>query len=648
MKKLYAFLLVMLAFGLLSSGVARAQFTMSNFVVRAVTAPDAQGLGSDGSGSWNPISGGTNTGLQGNSDGARYSQAYNVPFNFTFLNTQITTSNVFRVNDYGSVSFDPDGPNDGAGYDYGSEDWFILSEYGYTYDYVPYGLYDNEGDYGPSNHYYLNYKIAPFEGFLSYYNSAPGFAITWTTLGSAPTRELVVQSLGVPGYEYGPSPNVQGSWQAIVYEAGISHFRINYGPQAGTWNGSFGYNYNYGGWLVEAYAGYTAVKTTGGTYLTIGWNGNGHDASVQPLVQYSDNYSRSGYYNPSFQGWAAEDNASQENHLPLASYDIRLPYAYDFSVDAITTPSDQALESKNVLFTPTATITNQGASTPSSLQVNFTIAIKGGPQVYNQTITIPGNQLPQGLTFGSMSAMFPQFAPHDTMGYDGYNIYEDTVIVFNMQPTADADPSNNEITNEWICAPPNDIKAVAILTPPTGTSPQDRTPLAVVTPISLRFRNSGSNPSGETNVPLSVVVRDPSGAVIYRDTVIIPNWPEGALGGNSDGNSDFSTSGTGPGKGPYYDTTFGSFTPSVVGQYKICGVAIMANDQLRGDDTICGPVLVRPTYDAAATSIVVPAPDEEVPANTTWQPAATFQSEGVSDLFDVPVTVNIYSCSNPT
>jgi|GEM_PF-3210416 len=645
MKKLYAFLVVLLGLGMISSENAHA-FAITNFVVRTINAPDAQGLGSGAN--WQSITG-TNGNLSSSYDGEQMSAAYQVPFNFQFLNTQITTSNTFRFNNYGTVVFSPTWPSN-ANYDYGSYDWFYLSEYGTVYDYLPNALYQNEIDYTYGYSYYGNYRLAPFEGFLTYYNSMPGYSVQWTTLGSAPNRELVVQANNVPGYQYGPSPGIAGSWQTVVYEAGISNFQFNYGPQIGTFNQSWGYLYTYGGWLVESYSGYTAVKTTGGNYLTIGWNGNGTDASAQPLVAYVNNYSLSGYYNPNTYGWVAEDNAT-EAKLPQVSYHVSLPYPYDFSADVITNPGQEQLKAKNVAFTPTIKITNQGTSVPTSLQVNLTMSFINGPQAYNQTVTVPGTSLPGPFTSTTIS--MPAFTPHDTtigaVSYLAYNIYEDTATVYNLQPTADQNPADNVTTDEWICSPPNDIKSVAILSPAVGTSSSDRTPLSVATPVHARFRNTGT--SSQTNVPLTVVIRDPSGAIEYGrspgDTIYIPSWPTGSLGGNSDGNSDFSVGGQGPGKGPYYDTAFPEWTPTVVGIHKICAIALLGNDDLRADDTTCGLVLVRPIYDASAIAVVSPQPDEEMPANTTWQPTALFQSTGVSNLFDVPVQVRIYSCSNP-
>ena len=610
--------MMMLAFGVISVGIANA-YTINNFVVRMETTPDAQGLGSGPN--WQSITG---TNISGLGYYYQMSSQFQVPFNFTFLNQQITTSNSFQVNSYGSVIFSPTWG--GFPYDYDAE-WFYLSEYGYVYENYAFDLIYNEYGYYTYYGYYPNYKLAPFEGFLTY---GPSPNACYAVLGSAPNRELVVQALGVYAYQYGSSSGLNGDWQTVVYENGISNFRFNYGATRGTFNTSWGYYYSYGGWLVESYSGYTAVKTTGGQFVTIGWNGNGNNASAQPTVAYNS---------------MAEDNAT-EPKLPQVSYRVNLPWPYDFSADVIDTPANEQPYPINQAFTPHVTITNQGTSVPTSLQVNLTMSFLNGPQVYNQTVTVNN----AASAFQSQVVSFPPFTPHDTTinGHTwlGYNIYEDTAIVYNLQPTADQDNSNNTTVNEWICAPPNDIKAVSILAPAVGTNASDRTPVAVATPIDIRFRNLGT--ASQTSVPLTAVVRDPSGNVEYRDTVIIPNWPNGPTGGNSDGSADFSTGGQGPGKGAYYDTVFGNWTPTVVGIHKICGIAILSNDQLRADDTVCGQVLVRPIYDAAAVAIYNPQPDEEKPEKTTWQPGALFSSQGVSDLFDVPAEVRIYSCSNPT
>jgi len=668
MKKLYAFLLAMIALTVVSSGAVQAQtYAMTDYLLRTTTGSGDPSIG----GSYQEITG-THISDMENQQYQNYywiSKGIPIPFNFRFLNNQMTTSDYFEINGSGSVIFSPYCSQHSNQNNYDFESYYC---YSYCYDFTnrlgysyPYWFEYGESDGAPYI-YYTDFTLVPLNNYQYYGNGTVG-DYEWAVLGSAPNRQLVVQAKNIQANYYYYS-TVQGNWQTVVYEAGISSFQFNYGKELGTFGGGiygsyydWGECYNGGNY---AYGGMTGIKAGGNQSLLIGWYGSGNglnDAAwpantlgtgTNPKFAYNWTGGGSRYYLDNNNVKQTDNNnyvfCNGWTHLPTTSYRAFIAWPYDFSCDAITNPSNEALLSKGVQFTPTVQISNQGTQIPTSLQVNLTISFQNGPQAYNQTVTVNNATGP----FTSQVISFPPFTPHDTtiggVQYLAYNIYEDTAIVFNLQPTADQQPLNNTTTDEWICAPPNDIKAVAILSPPTGTSSEDRTPLATQTPISARFRNSGSNPNGETNVPLTAVVRDPSGAVIYRDTVIIPNWPEGALGGNSDGSADFSQDGRGPGKGPYYDTTFGSFTPSVVGTYHICAIAIMANDQLRGDDTVCGPVLVRPENDAAAIAISYPAPDEEVPANTTWQPAALFQSTGVANLFDLPVEVQIFSCSNPT
>ncbi len=672
MRKLYAFLIVMVAMGAISTEIARAQYTINDYVVRKVDAPDPQGLGSGAN--WHAI-----TGTVDQSGELAYYQGYYpyggtphpLPFNVTFADKQLTTSNNFEITCCGSVNLSPTWPSTAYYYPYDGYnfmEWEPTSSGGSYYNYE-YGESTGNNEYdGGSYGEFSNYTLAPFAGYMINYipeESGPKSAFQYAVLGSAPNRELVVEAdnqYSFENYAFGWTNYV--SWQTVIYESGISHFQFNYSPTTGsnpfqysttyencpitfgsrTYPGSWAYteySYNYGSYaLIEALTCWVGMKTTGGQFIDIDFNGNGWDESRDFYVAHNTMYGSDG--SPMMPDTC--------RYLPQSSVSMQIAWNYDFSADAITNPPSEALEAKGTAFTPTVQITNQGRLIPTSLQVNLVMSIVNGPEVYNQTITVPpSGSLPGAFSTGTVS--FPPYTPHDTtidgILYYGYNIYEDTAIVFNLQPTADQDPSNNTTTNEWICSPPNDIKAVAILSPPVGTGASDRTPIAIATPIDMRFRNTGT--STQTNVPLTAVIRDPSGAVEYRDTLWIPNWPTGATGGNSDGSSDFSQAGQGPGKGPYYDTTFPEqWTPTVVGIHKICGISILPGDQLPGDDTVCGQVLVRPIYDAAATSIVNPQPDEEKPEKTTWQPGALFASLGVSDLFDVPTEVRIYSCSNPT
>jgi len=438
MKKLYAFLMALVVLGVISSEVAQAQpYTINSYLVRKIDTPDPQGLGSGSN--WFSISG---TSIPGLSAYYYLSPAQQMPFNCRFLNQQLTTANTFRVNGYGSVILSPNW-NSGTsnyGYDFDAE-WFYLSEYGYVYDNYAYDLIYSEGDYG-SYGYYPDYKLAPFEGFLTY---GPSPDIQYAVLGSAPNRELVVQAKGVYAYAYGSSSGLNGDWQTVVYENAISSFQFNYGPQSGTFSGSWGYYYSYGGWLIESYSGYTAVKANGGyNFLAIGWNNNGNNQSNQPTVAYRT---------------MTEDNAT-EAKLPQSSYKIFIAYPYDFSADLITVPFNEQPYPINTPLTPAVNITNQGTSVPTSLQVNYTISEVGVGQVYNQTVTIPGAQLPASFQSGSVT--MPAFTP------TSYGIYEDTVIVFNLQPVPDQNPANNSTTDEFTVSPPNNIKAVTVISPPAG------------------------------------------------------------------------------------------------------------------------------------------------------------------------------------
>ncbi len=622
MKKLYAFLIMLVAFGLISTGVVRAQtYSMRSYLVHMITTPDAQGLGSGPN--WSAISG---TAVSGLGYYYQMSPSYTVPFAFRFENQQIATTGNFEVNSYGSVIFSPTWTANYA-YDYDA-DFFYLSEYGYVYEDYEYDFLESEYDYAPYESYYPNYKLAPFEGFLTY---GPAPNCSYAVLGSAPNRELVVQTLGLYAYEYGSSAGLNGDFQAVVYESGISSFQFNYGPQSGTFNSSWGYYYSYGGWLIEAYSGLTGIKGSGGgDFLTIGWNGNGGNPSNQPIVDYY------GY---------AEDNAT-EPLLPQVSYRIAIAWPYNLTAGTITNPASETPQAINTYFTPTAILANSGSQVSTSCQVNFTISEYGVGQVYNQTITLNSSQIPAG--FSQTTITFPAFAPGEPAQFGeaqstGYGIYEDTMTVFNLQPTADQDPSDNQSTDEWTCAPPNDIKGVSVINPPAGS----RTQVDIATPISIRFRNLGTDT--QYNVPVTATVHDATGKVVFRDTVVIPYWPSGPMGGNSDGVTDYSSSGQGPGRGAYYDTAFPSsptWTPVTLGVDTVFGIAIMGNDQLRADDTTKSPTPILPLYDAASVGVFNPQPGEEKPYLTTWQPSALFQSVGVSDLFSFKIRCQIRRCSD--
>ena len=431
-------------------------------------------------------------------------------------------------------------------------------------------------------------------------------------------------------------------------------FSVNGVNWPGSWD--YAYAYNEGSYLlIEDYGSYVGFKLTPNNFAMVDFNGNGWNANNKMYVAYNTPYGSSG--EPLF-----PDTTSQ---LPQSSILFAVAYPYDLTAGAITLPKSEEPYPLNTPFTPTATMTNSGSSVPTSCSVLLTISEVGVGQVYNEVLSMKNTaQAASGIfpaipaipaSFGQTTIQFPSYTPGVSSllpgnGNGGYGIYEDTMIIYNLAPTADQNPSDNEVTNEWICSPPNDIKAVQVINPPNGTATQ----IDVATPISIRFRNLGTN--NQTNVPVSAVVRNASGTVVFRDTLIIPNWPAGPTGGNSTGTQDYSTSGQGPGIGAYYDTAFPatpSWTPSTLGTDTVFGIALMypqdganTTDALSLDDTTKSATPILPEYDAAAIRVINPPPGGQEAYATSWPPEGVFQDVGVVDLFQVLVVVQIHRCSD--
>ncbi len=707
MKKLYAFLIIALvALGVISSEVAHATYTISNYLVRKVDQPDPQNLGSGNY--WNGLTAGTTIATGYLVDYQGYlgyytSTGIQLPFNITFADQSLTTTNTFTVTTNGDVILSPHwgasweyyaycGYNYSYGYMYGQSN---SSNYWYEYDYGMDISEEDEGSYG----YYANYTLCPFSGYM--YNYLPYFSGNipkwqYAVLGSAPNRELVVESDYQHPFEesfFAAAGPDYGSWQVVMYENAISKFQFNFGPTVGdpllaayqngydgggpvTTNGwtmpgswCYDYNYNYSSYQYDFdYRAVCGIKSTGGQCITVDWNGNGWNANQPFIYRYGCHY---GYYGEgsvsnysTATGTASVTSESDPGffpdtayYLPRSSIEFFIAYPYDFTAEAIDTPVNESPYNINTPFTPTVTIQNSGSSVPASLQVVYWITEVGVGQVYSKTITVlPTAQAASGTqpaipalpaAFSQAIVQFPQFTPS---GVNGYGIYEDTCLIYNLLPTADQNPGDNELTNEWICSPPNDIKAVTVINPPAGSRQQ----ISTATPIAVRFRNLGSN--NQTHVPLTAVVHDASGNVVFRDTLIIPNWPAGPTGGNSTGAIDRSTNGTGPGTGPYYDTAFPwnpTWTPVTLGTDTVFGIAIMypqnganATDGLAGDDTTKASTPILPSQDAAAVAIIVPGAGQQMPQGISFQPEASFAAVGVNSLFDFLVYCQITRCSD--
>ena len=286
-------------------------------------------------------------------------------------------------------------------------------------------------------------------------------------------------------------------------------------------------------------------------------------------------------------------------------------HQYDFSADAPVNLPDQAIQSTPTPFIPTAHITNQGYGVPTSLTVRFQIAHYGtNVQVYSYDTVISGSTIPASYG-GSTIIQFPTFTPTD------YDLYVETVTVLNMQPVADQNSSNDKSTAIFAISPPNNIRPMAFVNPLANVYAS----AGLASPIIINFKNIGVN--AQTNVPVTAVIKDQTGAVVYRDTQVIASWPSDQV----------------------QVVTFKNYILSG-GSYTFCGISLLATDAQRSDDTLCELVRVRFDYDAAAIGIVNPQPNEEKPFMLAWQPIAVFQSHGSQDLFNVPVRVLIRRCSD--
>src|SRR2546423_8403925 len=149
-----------------------------------------------------------------------------------------------------------------------------------------------------------------------------------------------------------------------------------------------------------------------------------------------------------------------------------------------------------------------------------------------------------------------------------------------------------------------------------------RTPINIPNHVAYQFSNTGT--SDETNVKLFVIIKNPFGAIIYRDSVTVPHW----LSNHS------------------FDTSFKDFTPTMLGTYHFTGIAVLSTDENRSDDTMNSNVYSRYEADAAAISILEPQPNEAKFEKHSFRLSGTFQSVGVTDFFEMPVRVRITRCSD--
>jgi hypothetical protein len=348
------------------------------------------------------------------------------------------------------------------------------------------------------------------------------------------------------------------------------------------------------------------MGSTAAYYNAVGLNGMSTDSSF-----------RTGYViTPSYASQAYQPDSAHPGYGLLQQYtpatDIRWSpaFPYDFSVDTITNPTNESYPSIYVPIVPTVQITNRGSQIPTSVTVRYQIKPYGGTApIYTYDSVITTANMPTQIT--SQVIKFPPWTP------TAYNSYEDTVTILNMQPTADQWSANNMATSEFIIGPGNNVRPLSFVDP----LPNSYASAGTLTPIIIDFRNIGVN--DQANVPLLALIKDQTGAVVYRDTEYAVTWPSGQV----------------------REVQFRNWSLEP-GPYTFCAITLLPFDQQHSDDTLCERTYVRTDYDAAANEIVNPQPNEQKPYMLDWQPTALFHSEGTNDIFDVPVRVQIRRCSD--
>ncbi|MEP7234967.1 MAG: T9SS type A sorting domain-containing protein, partial [Ignavibacteriota bacterium] len=239
---------------------------------------------------------------------------------------------------------------------------------------------------------------------------------------------------------------------------------------------------------------------------------------------------------------------------------------------------------------------------------------------YDQNVNLNAAQLASLTPFGGVSTYItlPNYTPVN------YGIYTMTWTVNSSTP-ADQFPADNVLVTQFVISPPNNIASIKALAPASTVGGLlVRSPVNIPTPVAFQYRNLGVN--DQTNVPVTVWIKNPQGTIVYRDTQYLNNWLSSQ----------------------FRDTDFKNFTPTQNGLYSICGSPLLGIDQNRLDDTVCSGFLVAYEYDAAAISIFNPDDQEEKPEKKNFKAGAYFQGIGVVDMFDVPVRLLINRCSDNT
>lgn len=156
----------------------------------------------------------------------------------------------------------------------------------------------------------------------------------------------------------------------------------------------------------------------------------------------------------------------------------------------------------------------------------------------------------------------------------------------------------------------------------TAPGNRSRIPVNVPMPIKVEFKNNGVN--DDSNVVVTAFIKNANGIVVYRDSISIDVWPSGET----------------------REVTFSNFTAFSVTDYIVHGVSLLPTDELIADDTILSYIYMRYEADVDAVAVTTPAPDGSVPEKVAFQPAGTFQSIGIRDLFEFKCRFQIRKCSD--
>ncbi|HET6512577.1 MAG TPA: hypothetical protein VFH43_10330, partial [Candidatus Kapabacteria bacterium] len=502
---------------------------------------------------------------------------YTIPFNFRWINY---VSNKIKVTGNGSIVL-------GGHAEWPAEKVTGITDYYYLYAYNknPYSTATSTQQQGANN------MLIPWAGwFDATINTRHHLAV----VGTAPNRRVIVQTSRVQHNYWTGAPAI-GSHQVVLFESGISRVEYHYrNDQPGVWNSTG--SYTYGPWI-----GATGWEQPPGTTSSVRTEG---PAGSVMLIKGTP--APGGTPNVYYENTPTTTMSHYTGTHPSVGYRIFIAYPYDLAATGITNPILDQIRSKDVAFIPQGTIANEGSSVPTAAVYSRRITLLGVGEVYNESVSIT-----PPAAFSSGTINFPSFTPL------AFGVYRDTMELISTTP-ADQYAGNNVAFSSFVVSPPHNMRAVAI----TNPFPESRTPINVPTPVSATFRNIGT--SDEVNVPVTLVITDPAGEVVYRDTLRIPRLASLAM----------------------KDTFFQEWTPTMHGTYRICAIPIMPSDELRTDDTTCANVYAAYEADLAASVVVSPEPDEEKPEKKVFKVFAKFRSVGVADLFDIPARVQIRRCSD--